>query len=253
MNALIIEDEIEAAERLKVLIHEQDPEITILQMIDTVQDAVAFFASGRAADIIFMDIQLADGKSFEIFDQIRIDVPIIFTTAFDQYALRAFKQFSIAYLLKPIQREDLRASLAKLRRVVTPPTLSPLDIVALKDLINVQNKFKQRLLVKTGNKLLYKPVTSIAFFFAEGKSAFLVGTGDGRKCMIDHTLEELENMLDPRQFFRISRKHIVNFESIAEIRGSISARLEVRIDQPCDHSLFVSRERVHPFKDWMDR
>jgi DNA-binding LytR/AlgR family response regulator len=252
MNALIIEDEIEAAERLKVLIHEQDPEITILQMIDTVQDAVAFFASGRGADIIFMDIQLADGKSFEIFDQIRIDVPIIFTTAFDQYALRAFKQFSIAYLLKPIQREDLGAALTKLRKVVAP-ALTPLDIMALKELINVQNKFKQRLLVKTGNKLLYKPVTSIAFFFAEGKSAFLVGTGDGRKCMIDHTLEELENMLDPRQFFRISRKHIVNFESIVEIRGSVSSRLEVRIDQPCAHQLFVSRERVHAFKEWMDR
>jgi DNA-binding LytR/AlgR family response regulator len=255
MNALIIEDEREAAERLSNLLRECDPSIRVLQTIDTVQDVVAYFSSGQPADLVFMDIQLADGKSFEIFDQVKIDSPIIFTTAFDQYALQAFKLHSIDYLLKPIQGDDLLNAIQKLKRMYPPaPHLTASDILALKEIIaGAGTRYKQRLLIKAGNKLQYKPTANVCYFFADGKTTYLVAIGDGRKYIIDHTLEELDSMLNPDQFFRISRKYIVNFDCVHEVKGLISSKLEVRLSQPCEHDLSVSRERIHDFKRWMDR
>lgn len=255
MNALIIEDEVEAAERLTNLLHECDPTINVVQRIDSVHDVINYFSSGKQADLVFMDIQLADGKSFEIFDKITIDSPIIFTTAYDQYALQAFKHYSIDYLLKPIRSEDLSMAIEKLKKVHQPGLkLSDTDILALKELIQQSTtRYKQRLLIKSGNKLQYKPVESIAYFFADGKIVYLVGKGDGKRAIIDHTLEELEEMLNPQFFFRISRKYIVHFESVVEVKGLISSKLEVRLNQPCEHELTVSRERMHDFKAWLDR
>lgn len=255
MNAVIIEDEVEAAERLTHLLKECDPTINIVQRMDSVYDVINYFSSGKQADLVFMDIQLADGKSFEIFDKVSIDSPIIFTTAFDQYALQAFKQHSIDYLLKPIQSEDLRNAIDKLKKVYGPGLrLTEADIRALKELVQQNNtRFKQRLLIKSGNKLQYKPANSVAYFFADGKIVYLVGKGDNKQAIIDHTLEELEEILNPAQFFRISRKYIVNFESVMEVKGLISSKLEVKLSQPCDHELTVSRERMHDFKAWLDR
>lgn len=255
MNALIIEDEVEAAERLENLLRECDPEIQITQRLDSVHEVISYFASGKRADLIFMDIQLADGKSFEIFDRVTIDSPIIFTTAFDQYALQAFKLHSIDYLLKPIQSDDLRMAIEKLKKVYQPGLrLTDDDIRALKELIQQSNgRFKQRLLIKSGNKLQYKPTDSVAYFYADGKTVYLVGKGDNKKSILDHTLEELDGMLNPRQFFRISRKYIVNFDCVYEVKGLISSKLEVRLSQPCEHELTVSRERIHDFKSWLDR
>lgn len=255
MNALIIEDEVEAAERLSNLIGECDPSIKILQTIDSVHDVVNYFNSGQRPDLVFMDIQLADGKSFEIFNHISIDSPIIFTTAYDQYALQAFKLHSIDYLLKPVQSEELSKAIKKLKRVYQPGLqLSPADITALKTIISdASNSYKQRLLIKSGNKLYYKPTNGVCYFFADGKTTYLVGKDDGKRFIIDHTLEELESLLDPKQFFRISRKFIVNFDCVVEIKGLISSKLEVRLNQSCDHELSVSRERAHDLKAWMDR
>lgn len=255
MNALVIEDEREAAERLTHLISMCDPSIRVLHTMDSIQDAVHYFSSGRQADLVFMDIQLADGKSFEIFDKVKITSPIIFTTAFDQYALQAFKHHSIDYLLKPIQSEDLLHALRKLRTVYPNDThLSASDIQALKDLIaHNGNRHKQRLLIKSGNKLQYKPTEAVCYLFAEGKTTYLVAKGDGKKHIVDHTLEELDSMLNPQHFFRISRKYIVNFDCVTEVKGLMSARLEVHLNQHCEHELMVSRERAHDFKKWMDR
>lgn len=255
MNALIVEDEVEAAERLSTLLGTCDPSINVVQTIDSVQDVVQYFNSGQKADVIFMDIQLADGKSFEIFDRVLIESPIIFTTAFDQYALQAFKVHSIDYLLKPIRSEDLTNAISKLRRLSAANLqLSSTEIYALKELIAKSGKgFKQRLLIKAGNKLHYKPTDSVCYFFADGKTTYLVGKGDGKRFIVDHTLEELERLLDPQQFFRISRKFIINFDCVAEIKGLISSRLEVRPNQPCEHDLTVSRERAHELKVWLDR
>lgn len=256
MEAIIIEDEVEAAERLTLLIKDCDPSIKVVQQIDSVQDVVSYFLSGKQPDLVFMDIQLADGKSFEIFDKVRIESPIIFTTAFDQYALQAFKQYSIDYLLKPIQSEELHSAIDKLRKVYQPGStrLNESDIKALKEILGgANNKYKQRLLIKSGNKLQYKPTQAVAYFFADGKNAYLVGKGDGKRALIDHTLEELEDMLNPDHFFRISRKYIVNFDAVHEIKGLISAKVEVRLNQLCEHDLAVSRDRIHDFKSWLDR
>jgi len=254
MKALIIEDELEAAERLTNMIQACDPSIKVMDTIDSVQDVINYFSTGRDADLVFMDIQLADGKSFEIFDKVKIESPIIFTTAFDQYALQAFKLHSIDYLLKPIQEHDLSLAIQKLRKVYQRPQLTDHDILKLREIITgADTNYKQRLLIKSGNKLQYKPTSAVSYFFADGKTAYLVGN-DGKKAIIDHTLEELEEkILNPRQFYRISRKYIVNFDAVHEVKGLMSSRLEVKLNQACDHELSVSRERVHDFKIWLDR
>jgi DNA-binding LytR/AlgR family response regulator len=255
MKALIIEDEIEAAERLKNLLKECDSNIEVVATIDSIQDVVRYFLSGKQVDIVFMDIQLADGKSFEVFDKVRIEAPIIFTTAFDQYALQAFKLHSIDYLLKPIQQEDLSVAIQKLKKVYpSHPILTDDDIRALKEMIHsANNRYKQRLLIKSGNKLQYKPTSTVAYFFADGKTVSLVGKPDGKKAIIDHTLEELEDILNPEDFFRISRKYLVAFDSIHEVKGLISSKMEVKLNQACEHELIVSRERIPELKLWLDR
>lgn len=253
MNALIAEDEIEAAELLTSLIHDIDPTMNITQRVDSVQEIINYFESGKKADVIFMDVQLADGKCFEVFDKVTIDNPVIFTTAFDQFAIQAFKFHSIDYLLKPVQSGDLKKALNKLQKIAGKQ-LSSDDITALKEIISTaSNKYKQRILIKSGNKLQYKPVSNVAYFFADGKVAYLVSVDDGRKSLIDHTLEDLETLLNPDIFFRISRKFIVNFEAVSEIKGLISAHMEVKLTQPCEHQLHISRDRVHQFKRWLDR
>jgi len=256
MKILIVEDEVLAAERLADMLAEYDPStIEVVDRLDSIQDVVRFFKSGNIVDLVLLDIQLSDGKSFEIFNHINIDVPIIFTTAYDQYALEAFKLHSIDYLLKPIQYEDLVRALEKLKKLSSPVArLSESEIIALKAILSqTQPPYKQRLLIKSGNKLQYRPVESAAYFFADGKTVYMVEKNDNRKRMLDHTLEELERMLDPAYFFRISRKFIINFEAVTEIKGLISSKLEVKLSQPCEHDLSVSRERAHEFKAWLDR
>ncbi|MFM9074926.1 MAG: LytR/AlgR family response regulator transcription factor [Bacteroidota bacterium] len=256
MNAIIVEDEILAAERLAELIAAAAPGITITRRFDTVADTIAFFRDGGTCDLMFLDIQLADGKSFEIFTQVNIRVPVIFTTAYDQYALEAFKTNSIDYLLKPFQEKDLNRALDKLHNLKGDAGggLGEKELNVLRDLLGKKGSgYKERILVKSGNKLQYKPVNTIAYFFADGKSAFLVGRGDGIRMLIDHTLEELEEILDPKIFFRISRKYIVQIDAIAELKGLISSRLEVRLNQQCEHELQVSRDRAADLKAWLDR
>ncbi len=255
MRILIVEDETLAAERLTEMLAKYDSSsIEIVDQLDSIQDVVRFFKSGKIVDLVLLDIQLADGKSFEIFNHINIDVPIIFTTAYDQYALEAFKLHSIDYLLKPIQYEDLVRALEKFKKLSSGTRLNASEIKALKALLSQsQHAYKQRLLIKSGNKLQYKPVDSAAYFFADGKTVYMVEKHENRKRMLDHTLEELESMLDPKYFFRISRKFIVNFDAITEIKGLISSKLEVKLSQSCEHDLSVSRERAHEFKAWLDR
>ncbi|MBM3178351.1 MAG: response regulator transcription factor [Bacteroidetes bacterium] len=255
INTLIIEDEGLAAERLTTMVKETDPEIKIIDHFDSVQDTVAYFKNGGTADLLFMDVQLADGKSFEIFDFVEVKTPIIFTTAYDQYAMEAFKQWSIDYLLKPIQKEDLERALKKFKGMnKSESVLGEKELQALRDLLKKSTgSYKQRLMIKSGNKLQYKPVDQAAYFFADGKAAFLITRNEGHKFLIDHTLEELESILDPEQFFRISRKFIVNFSAVSELRGSVSIGIEVRLNQQTEHELAVSRERAGELKAWLDR
>jgi len=253
MKVLIAEDEQLAAERIQVLLKICAPESVVIEQTDSVEDTIAFFKSGKTVDLLLLDIQLADGKSFEVFDKISLDVPVIFITAYDQYAIHAFKFHSIDYLLKPIQQEDLQHAIDKFKRHAVPRVLEPLEINAVRDLLSkAQKGYKERFLIKAGNKLQYKLTADVAYFFAEGKEAYLVTKKENRKYLIDQTLEELEAVVDPGVFFRISRKHIVCIDSIAEVKGLVSTRLEVKLNQACEHELSVSRDRAQSFKTWLD-
>ncbi len=255
MNVLIVEDEPLAVERLIELIKSCDPYIQILSSIDTVSEAAVYMEKHEdILDLIFLDIQLADGKSFEIFNKISFSKPIIFTTAYDEYAIQAFKVNSIDYLLKPVKQEELEGALNKFNELSKNNNHSPtFDQNALTQLLTNTKNYKQRFLVKFGSKIQYKNSSEAAFFYAEDKICHLHTFNDGKKYLIDHTLEELQNqLLDPNKFFRISRQCIINIDAIREI-VSQSNRLQIISKAPAENTLWVSRSRISEFKEWLDR
>jgi DNA-binding LytR/AlgR family response regulator len=252
MNVIVVEDEPLAAERLISLLHKTGESVTVLEVFDSIKETVLFISGNKKVDLIFLDIELADGKSFEIFKQVTVEAPIIFTTAYDQYALQAFKYLSIDYLLKPIQEDLLKNALSKFRRLENNTVKDKLD--QLTQLISQGgNRPKERILVKSGNKLQYKSADEIAYFWAEAKEVYIFTRTENKKYLIDYTMEELERQLDKSTFFRVSRKAIINVSAIAEIKGLISTRLEVKLNQPCINELTVSRDRAADFKNWLDR
>jgi DNA-binding LytR/AlgR family response regulator len=252
MKVIIAEDEQLAAERLEQLVLDYDPLIHIVARYDSVEELVTFFQK-NTIDLLFLDIQLADGKSFELFEKVAVTAPIIFTTAYDQYALQAFKHYSIDYLLKPIQPTELNFALDKFKKLQAEKGLSSSQWSVLKELSKIsQTSYKQRFLVRSGNKLLYKSVDDIAYFYADGKLAYMVTAKENRKHLIDNTLEELESMLEPKSFFRISRKFIINIEAVAEVKGSVSTKMEVFLHQKTDLDMSVSRDKISDFKKWLD-
>ncbi len=250
MKVLIVEDEALAAERLIDQIREYDNQIEIVGPLDTVSDTIRLLRRNRSdIDLIFLDIQLADGKSFEIYNEVEFHNPVIFTTAYDEYAIEAFRLNSIDYLLKPIVAEELKSALDKYFRLASterkgiPPEL----ISGL-----LKNKpFKERFLVKAGQRMYFRHTRDIDHFTAHDKLCYLVDQTEGRKFLIDHTLEQLEEILDPQRFFRISRSAIVQLEAIVEIRPVKGNRLAVRTLQNKDNSLLVSRARTGDFKNWL--
>jgi DNA-binding LytR/AlgR family response regulator len=254
MNVLIAEDEPLASERLVALLKECEPTITITEQVDSVEGLVQFYQSGKAVDLLMLDIQLADGKSFEAFKKTEISTPIIFTTAYDQYAIQAFKHLSIDYLLKPIQKEDLQKALDKFKRISNPQTIGLDEVKMLNEFLRKSSlNYRERFLIKAGNKLQFKQVNETAYFYADGKATYLVTKKENRKHLIDHTLEDLESSLDPKQFFRISRRFIIHIDSILEVKGLMSSRLDIKLNQSCDQELSVSREKAKAFKSWLDR
>ena len=250
MRVLIVEDEQLAAERLSQMIREYDSDIEILGPLDTVSETSEVLVQ-TSPDILFLDIQLADGKSFEIFDKVLYERPIIFTTAFDQYALRAFKLNSVDYLLKPIRPDELKQALDKFKRVNSSERNVSLSKDVIRELVRtIHNPYKKRFLVKQANKIFHKSVDDIAFVFAEGKLAYLVSR-EGRQFLIDHTLEELdEQLLDPLDFFRISRKHIIQVAAVQEVRNT-GGKLWVKA-LGGQEELLVSRDRITEFKTWLN-
>lgn len=254
MKVLIVEDEPLAAERLQSLLQACDPAPEVIAVLDSIEDVITFFRKGGKPDLLFLDIELSDGKSFSIFDKIEIDLPIVFTTAYDQYALQAFQFHSIDYLLKPVQADSLQKALSKHARMSGTHMLNRTEVDAVRRMIMLSGKnYKERFIIRVGNKLQFKHTRDVAYFFADGKVVYLVTKSENRKYMIDHTLEELEQMLDPDKFFRISRKFIICADSLHEVKGMLSGRLEVKINQGCDHELSVSRERAGEFKLWLNR
>lgn len=254
MKILIIEDEPHAAQRLQSLVSELIPHGEILAKIDTVKKSVQWLKSNDKPDLIFMDIQLADGLSFQIFEQHVIDSPVIFTTAYDEYALKAFKVNSIDYILKPVDKLELQSALNKLKNLSGTPPSNQKDILsnigqAVEMLLK---KYKTRFVVKVGEHLRTIDVASIRYFFSQEKTTFCV-TDDNRNHILDYTLEQLEEMLDPAEFFRINRKYFVRSNAIQDIINYTNSRLKLILKGSQDNDIIVARERVQEFKSWLDR
>lgn len=252
MNVLIIEDEAPAAEKLERYLHKYSPDIKVLDRLISVKDATAWLQNRQdELSLIFMDIQLTDGLSFQIFQQIDINKPVIFTTAFSEFALDAFKVNSIDYLLKPITFTDLSNSLKKLESLRTQLGWQQSNAEQLKHSINKlsQPVYKERFMVKVGDHIKSITTTQTTLFFADGRDVYLV-TDQNRKFIIDFTLETLEEVLDPAIFFRINRTFIINIHFIKDVMVYSSSRLKISLTQDFDKEMIVSREKVAAFKEW---
>jgi len=254
MQVLIIEDERPAAQRLQQLICEVRSDCEILDVIDTVEDSVNWLKSNAEPDLIFMDIQLADGQSFEIFKSVEVKAPVIFTTAFHQYMLKAFKVHSIDYLLKPVNQDELAAALQQYDDYFSEHSGGKVDATVIRQLVNgLQPKaYKERFLVKRGQQLQYIKVEDIAYFLAQDGLLYLY-QNNGKKHVIDYTLDQLEEQVSPDQFYRISRKYIVSLDSIQTIHSYFNSRLKLDLAPANNNEAIVSRERVSDFKGWLDR
>jgi len=248
---LIIEDEFHAADRLKKLIAQLTIDCKINGPIDTVEDAVEYFEKGNKSDLIFMDIQLADGISFSIFNQTQVVAPVIFTTAFDEYSLKAFKVNSIDYLMKPIDENELKAALAKFQKLnFNYNNLDSIQIL-LKNIQKNEN-YKERFLIKWKDTFSVIKVNDIAYFYSEDSVTFLVDH-DGKSHIYDQTLNQIEQDLNPKKFFRINRKQIVNIKSIFQIHSYFNNRVKLDLRPIIDQDVLVSRDKVKAFKTWLDK
>lgn len=253
MRVLIIEDERPAARRLTKMITQFRPEAEIVEVLDSVEASVKWLNSFAPPDLAFVDIQLADGISFDIFKQVNIEIPVIFTTAYDQYTLRAFKLNSIDYLLKPIDPELLEEAIDQYDRLYAQQ--QKFDNGALKTLlehIDGKKEYKERFLVKMGQQLNYVPTKEIAYFFSEDGMVHLK-CHNKKRHVIDYTLDQLANMLDPDQFFRINRKIITRLDAIHKIHTYFNSRLKLELLPNTDMEVIVSRDRVSDFKHWLDK
>lgn len=253
MRVAIVEDEIPAAEKLTRYLLKYDPTIQITGTLPSVQQAVQWLTENQeSVDLIFMDIQLTDGKSLEIFNHIEISKPVIFTTAFDEYALDAFKVNGIDYLLKPITFADVSATMQKIKALRTQLATTTSG-QKIKEVFSggELKSYKSRFMVRYGDHIRSIPTTDITLFFAEGRDVYLV-TKNERKYILDYTLETLEGMLDPSLYFRLNRSIIINIEAIKDVVVYSSSRLKITTHQAFDKEMIVSREKVQAFKDWFD-
>lgn len=250
MNIIIIEDEKPAARLLQRKVEKLGLQVDTL--LHSVEESINWFNANTHPDLIFLDIQLSDGLSFEIFETIDIKSAVIFTTAYDEYALRAFKLNSIDYLLKPIDEDDLEIAVNKFKaRNTSAPNLS-LDFEMIKKmLVNPMDRnFKKRFTIKMGQQLKMINIEEVECFFSENKGTYL-HTFDNRDYLLDITLEQLETELDPKDFYRVSRKFIVPMKAIKEIQIYSNSRLKVILPSYKDDEVIVARERVNDFKEWL--
>ncbi|TBW28946.1 LytTR family DNA-binding domain-containing protein [Gramella sp. KN1008] len=249
MKVIIIEDEKPAARRLQRMLSRL--EIDAGTMLHSVAEAIDWFSSNPHPDLIFLDIQLSDGLSFEIFDHIKTESAIIFTTAYDEYALKAFKLNSIDYLLKPIDEEELEVAVKKFRS--SRQTTDNINVKELRSLLNIPGtkNYKTRFTAQVGQHLRLVEVADIACFYSENKTTYM-HLYSGRNYPVEVPLEQLEEELDPEKFYRISRKCILNITAIRDIISYTNSRLEIKLDNFEEFRLIVSRERVKDFKNWLN-
>ncbi|WP_010521587.1 LytR/AlgR family response regulator transcription factor [Aquimarina agarivorans] len=250
MTTVIIEDEKPSARRLKRMVEAMD--IHVLQVLHSVEEAIVWYKANTHPDLVFLDIQLSDGLSFEIFDEVTIESSIIFTTAYDEYALKAFKLKSVDYLLKPIDQDELEFAVKKFKSQIK--TSKPeVDFMALTKLLSSPpaTTYKKRYTIKVGQHLKIFNVDDIECFYSENKGTYLHATGN-RSYLMDTTLEQLENELDITCFYRISRKFFINITAIKDIVAYTNSRLELKLNHFDASEVIVSREKVKDFKAWLE-
>jgi len=253
MNIVIVEDEAPASAKLEQLIDRYDKDIIVTKILRNIEDTVNFFTVNEdKIDLIFMDIQLTDGISFEIFKQVEINVPIIFTTAYNEYAIDAFKVNSIDYLLKPLKYEQLVRAIEKFKELPKhlTPSSSNLDVNALAKLLIKDNEYKTRFMVKIGEHIHSIKTEEIVCFYSDGRIVYLL-TNTKRKFIVDYKLEDLEKKLDPKDFMRVQRSFILNINAIKDVIVYSKTRLRVMLKVDFDKEIIISREKTKGFKEWL--
>lgn len=249
MNVVIVEDESLAAEKLERYIQKYNADASIIIKLSSIKEAVGWFQKNIEFDVVFMDVQLTDGLSFEIFNQVTIAKPVIFTTAFDEYAIDAFKVNSIDYLLKPITFTDVSKAMVKLKAMQ--------NLFVNQETINkvksnlTELKTKDRFLVRLGNHIHSIKTIDILLFYAEGRTVYLV-TKENKKFILDYKLEDLINVLNPSEFFRVNRTFIVSLNGVEDVIVYSSSRLKVTPKVSVEKEIIVSREKVSAFKTWFE-
>lgn len=251
MNVIIIEDEKPSARRLQRMLNQLGLDAQV--MLHSVHEALEWFQNNKHPDLIFLDIQLSDGLSFEIFETLDIKSAVIFTTAFDEYALKAFQLNSIDYLLKPIDEDDLKKAVDKYQTRFPKQQNVVLDFNDIKKLLvnPIERAYKQRFSVKVGQHLKLINIEDIECFYSENKGTYAF-TSDGRNYLLDTTLDQLDSELEPQTFFRISRKFFVNIHAIRDIISYTNSRLQIKLKTYNEQEVIVARERVKEFKDWLE-
>jgi len=254
MQILIVEDEELAVKKLQKTLLAVNSSAEVAGVTDSIKSTVEWLQANPAPDLILMDIELADGQSFEIFNLTDVKSPVIFTTSYDEYALKAFKVNSVDYLLKPIQKEELQAALTKFQKIKgNSHTDINIDILVKELQQKLQPKeYRKRFLVKHGQKLVSVEIDEIAYFYSDGRLNFFK-TQDNKKFVVDYTMDELEDMLEPEKYFRISRSFYVSVTAIDKIDDYFGNRLILQLNPAVDKEALVSREKVTDFKKWMGK
>jgi DNA-binding LytR/AlgR family response regulator len=252
MDVLIIEDESLASQKLEQLLTQIDNSIAVVATVGTVRDAVTWLES-KQADLIFSDIHLSDGLSFSIFEKVEVDIPVIFTTAYDQYAIDAFRVNSIDYLLKPIEIEKLTQSIKKYKSLTREwhPGKPEFESV-IKSFIKQSDPYKKRFVITIGSKVKVVNTEDIAYFFSQDKNTF-IQTRKNQTMGIDYSLDALEKMIDPERFFRANRKYLVHMESIEHIQILSKSKIEVALIPPVEEEVIISFKRSREFKTWLNK
>jgi DNA-binding LytR/AlgR family response regulator len=250
MKVVIIEDETPAANRLARMLETIDGDIHVVKRLDSVESSVKYLSSANEVDLIFMDVQLADGLCWDIFQQARLAPPIIFTTAYDHYTLKAFKVNSLDYLLKPIDEGELQQAVEKYKQLYHRADEGISEKIGkLLQELGV-TRYKERLLIKRGQQLHYLKTAATAYYYADGKLCYAIDFS-GNSYLLDNNLNQLEELLSPQQFFRVNRQLLVNIESIKKVHTWLGGRLKLELSLPVQADPIVSRERVSGFKEWL--
>ncbi|MEM9886884.1 MAG: LytTR family DNA-binding domain-containing protein [Bacteroidota bacterium] len=253
MKIVLVEDEQLALEHLEMLLKRYDGSMEVVAKLTSVRAAVDWFLQNTPPDLAFFDIQLADGASFEILEQITVSCPIIFATAYQEYTLKAFKSNGIDYILKPYDFEEIQKALHKYQQLKANFTQqSNQQLLQIRSAVmSLQESYKKRFLVKSGAQLFSIKTSDISYFYHESKIVWLKSTNN-KKYAIDYTLEQLQSLLSPKQFFRINRKYFIAIESIQKVVSYSNSRLKLQLSPTVEEEIIVSRERVNDFKDWLN-